>query len=198
MHKLIHDSALIGIDEAGRGPLAGPVVVAAVWLPSDFDVDGIADSKVLKELQRDLQAERIRKHAKYAIVQMESQEIDRIGILNATLKAMSTAYFNLEIEKRAIVDGNILPGELRDCASTEVKGDGKFACIAAASILAKTTRDRIMKQHAKEFPGYGFERHFGYSTPEHLALLRELGPCSLHRMSFAPVAEAALQLSLFP
>lgn len=184
----IPDSA--GLDEAGRGPLAGPVVGAAVILPADFDCRGLNDSKQLDGAQRERLEHRIKEKARWAVCFVEPDEIDRLNILWASMAAMNRAYGDLGEHWGAIhVDGNRVPRELLGRAEAVIKGDGKLASVAAASILAKTARDRYMVEMADRFPGYGFERHFGYPTPEHLETLRELGPCLIHRRSFGPVAD---------
>ncbi len=185
---LLHVPGAAGADEAGRGPLAGPVVAAAVILPDEFDFSGINDSKRVDPATRRQLAERICAHAVYAVEIADHIEIDRINILHASLAAMGRAIARIPATK-VYVDGNILPKGLECQAEAIVKGDEKLACVAAASILAKTTRDRIMTHLAIEYPGYGFERHFGYSTPEHLTALAKLGPCPIHRRSFARVRE---------
>ena len=192
---LIHEPRTAGADEAGRGPLAGPVVCAAVILPDDFDCSGLNDSKQLTAIQRDELALRIRASADIAIVRVEPEEIDRLNILWASMEGMSRAVHALRGPvTRVLIDGNRIPPGLQQsdgivAVEAIVKGDGKFACIAAASILAKTERDRIMTDYALEFPQYGFDGHFGYPTPEHLSALRNHGPCPIHRRSFRPVAE---------
>ncbi|MBX3118441.1 MAG: ribonuclease HII [Fimbriimonadaceae bacterium] len=185
---------VVGVDEAGRGPLAGPVSVAAVALPDGFDITGIHDSKQLSESQRAAAFTRIREQALWAIELSEPDEIDRLNILHATMAAMCRSIERLGFEPElALIDGNKIPPGLGCAAEAVVKGDGKYACIAAASILAKVTRDRLMVEYASQYPQYGFDKHFGYPTPEHLAALREYGPCPIHRRSYAPVQEAALQ-----
>ncbi|MGV3615662.1 MAG: ribonuclease HII [Fimbriimonas sp.] len=187
---LLHDPDAAGADEAGRGPLAGPVVAAAVILPADFDVRGLDDSKKLDRETRERLAERIMAAAIYAIEEADHHEIDRLNILHASMAAMTRAILRIA-PRKVYVDGNRLPRDLRCEAEAVVKGDGKIASIAAASILAKVTRDRRMVELGAEYPGYGFERHYGYPTPEHLESLRALGPCPIHRRSFAPVRDAA-------
>jgi ribonuclease HII len=179
----------IGVDEAGRGPLAGPVVVAAVCLPKGFDCSGLNDSKQMSPEQREEQAASIKSRAKYAIVEVDPEEIDRLNILWATMAGMERAVAELDLDAPVYIDGNRLPLGLM-AAHAVIKGDSKIACIAAASILAKTHRDALMRGYGGTFPGYGFESHFGYPTPEHFAALRELGPCPIHRRSFRPVREA--------
>lgn len=176
-----------GVDEAGRGPLAGPVVAAAVILPEGFDSEGIDDSKKLDRATRERLAERIKAECRWAVAFAEVDEIDRINILWATMAAMERAISNLGVTPaRALIDGNRLPRNLTCPGEAIIDGDAKVACIAAASIIAKTTRDDHMRLLEERYPGYGFGRHFGYSTPEHFAALKELGPCPEHRRSFAP------------
>ena len=180
-------SGAAGVDEVGRGALAGPLVVAAVILPDDFDVEGLDDSKKLTESQRRVQNERILKDACCSVVFIEPEEIDRINILQATLAGMTRAVAGLGVLPRiALVDGNQLPA-LNCPGQTVIKGDGTYAAIAAASIIAKVARDEFMRSAAKDFPGYGFEGNVGYGAKEHLEGLASLGPCILHRRSFEPV-----------
>ncbi|MFQ3587500.1 MAG: ribonuclease HII [Fimbriimonadaceae bacterium] len=180
--------ATAGVDEAGRGPLAGPVVVAAVILPDCFDIDGIVDSKKLDAAKRERAADRIRAATIWRIERSEAEEIDRINILRATLEAMRRAVSALPRQPDAvIVDGNRLPVGVDARWRAEVRGDARFPCVAAASILAKTERDRIMRAYAEKYPQYGFDRHFGYPTLDHLAALAAFGPSPIHRLSFAPV-----------
>lgn len=188
-----------GADEAGRGPLAGPVVAAAVILSPDFDIRGLNDSKKLDATKRDQLETRIREGAVFHVEFAWPEEIDQKNILHASLAAMSRAINALPNPLGALIDGNQIPKNLRIQVETVVKGDGKIAEIAAASILAKNARDRYMIEISAKYPGYGFEKHFGYPTPEHLTALRELGPCEIHRRSFAPVAAffEANQASLF-
>ena len=189
---LEHRSGLVGADEAGRGPLAGPVVAAAVRLPDSFNVEGLNDSKKLDAAQREYQFDRIRAEAEVSIGIAEIEEIDRLNILHASEAALARAVMRLE-PAHAAVDGNrIPPGMDCECVAV-VKGDGKLAAIAAASIIAKVTRDRIMVEMAQKYPSYGFDRHFGYPTPEHLSALRTYGPCEIHRRSFGPVRDALEQ-----
>ena len=185
-----------GADEAGRGPLAGPVVAAAVILPQEFNIQGLNDSKKLDSAKRDHLEQRIRAGAIFHVEFAWPEEIDQKNILHASLAAMSRAILALETPQGALIDGNQIPKGLTIPIETVVKGDGKIAEIAAASILAKNARDRYMVQIAEQFPGYGFEKHFGYPTPEHLEALKSLGPCPIHRRSFAPVA-AFYQATLF-
>ena len=180
---------IAGVDEAGRGPLAGPVVVAAVILDPRRRLRGLADSKVLSEAQRDALAPRIRAAAlAFSIVSVDIDEIEELNILGATLIGMTRALIALSIlPTLALIDGNRLPKTLPCRARAIVGGDASEAAISAASILAKTTRDAIMRECDALHPGYGFARHKGYGTPEHLQALIALGPCSIHRRAFAPV-----------
>jgi ribonuclease HII len=178
-----------GVDEAGRGPLAGPVVVAAVILDPRRPIDGLADSKVLSEAQRDELAPLIRAHAlAWSVVAVDIDEIERLNILGATLVGMERALRTLQTAPvLALIDGNRLPKNLPCRARAIVDGDATEPAIGAASILAKTERDRIMRELDDAHPGYGFARHKGYSTPEHLVALERLGPCAIHRRGFEPV-----------
>lgn len=183
-----------GVDEAGRGPLAGPVVAAAVLLPKGFRISGIDDSKKLTRLQRERACERIKKQAAWAIAVCQVDEIDRMNILRASLFAMRKAICELpEVPLGVLVDGNMPVADLDVPCSPVIDGDAIYASIAAAGILAKVHRDALMCQMAAEYPGYGFEKHFGYSTPEHFRALDDLGPCALHRRSFAPIRDRLLQ-----
>jgi ribonuclease HII len=182
-----------GADEAGRGPLAGPVVAAAVMLDPRHPVEGLRDSKQLTPLQRDRLAVTIQARARaWAVAAATVEEIDRLNILNASLLAMQRAIEALDPEAEcALIDGNQLP-RLAIPASAIVDGDRIHPAISAASILAKTHRDALMRVLDHDFPGYGFARHVGYATEEHLACLRRLGPCAVHRRSFLPVRTMAL------
>ncbi len=184
---------IAGVDEAGRGPWAGPVVAAAVILDQNNIPQGICDSKAMDENTRELLFARIEKTAIVSVAMADTQRIDRDNILNATMWAMAEAVKGLSNPPRlALIDGNRLP--ILSCAGrTIVKGDAKCLSIAAASIIAKVTRDRIMRKLAKDFPGYGFERHKGYGTPEHKQALARLGVTPHHRRSFRPV-QLALKL----
>ena len=180
-----------GVDEAGRGPLAGPVVAAAVILDPDSPIAGLADSKTLSPRRRELLFDQIRARALCCSIASASvDEIDRLNILQATLLAMQRAVAGLRLlPQRVVVDGNRLP-LLPMPATALVGGDAKMAAISAASILAKVQRDRWCEELHAAHPDYGFATHKGYPTPEHLAALRRHGPCEAHRRSFAPVRAA--------
>ena len=179
---------LCGVDEVGRGPLAGPVVAAAVILDPEYSISGLADSKKLSQKRREKLYSEICQHALcWSLGRAEAQEIDRINILQASLLAMQRAVEGLRIEPHhALVDGNHLP-RLNCSAEAVIKGDATVACISAASIVAKVTRDREMVALDAEYPGYGLARHKGYPTRQHLQALQELGVSRLHRRSFGPV-----------
>jgi ribonuclease HII len=178
-----------GVDEAGRGPLAGPVVAAAVILDDLAPVRGLADSKKLTARQRDRLYDEIRAKALCcSIAQASVEEIDGLNILQATMVAMRRAVQGLRLKPtKVLVDGNRLPA-LDVLAEAVVGGDARVPAISAASILAKVTRDRLLQELHERHPGYGFDRHKGYGTAQHLAALRRLGPLPEHRRSFAPVA----------
>ena len=178
-----------GVDEAGRGPLMGPVVAAAVILNDLQPIKGLADSKKLTARQRDKLYDEIRAKALCCSVAMASvEEMDQLNILQATMLAMKRAVEGLRLKPyKALVDGNRLP-TLNVLAEAIVKGDAKVPAISAASILAKVTRDRWCAEYDLLFPQYGFASHKGYGTAAHLLALREHGPCPQHRKSFAPVA----------
>ena len=177
-----------GVDEAGRGPLAGPVVVAAVVLNPDRPIDGLDDSKKLNEKRREeLFPLIIERSLAWSVVAIEPAEIDRINILQATLLGMKQAVEQLlPLPSLALIDGNQAP-QLDCTVRTIVQGDSLEPAISAASILAKVTRDRLMKKLHIDYPDYGFDRHKGYPTADHLARLARYGPCPIHRRSFAPV-----------
>jgi ribonuclease HII len=181
---------IAGVDEAGRGPLAGPVTVAAVILdPSKPRIRGLDDSKKLTHAKREALYEKIVERAlSYSIVMVMSDEIDRINIFQATMTGMCRALAGLTPSAHeAWIDGNALPRDLPCAGRAIIGGDGLEPAISAASILAKVTRDRWMVELDREHPGYGFAEHKGYGTPAHLAALQRLGPCPHHRRSFAPV-----------
>ena len=188
---------LCGVDEAGRGPLAGAVYAAAVVLdPSRTRINGLVDSKLLTGEVREKLAARIKQRAlAWAIASASVEEIDRINILRASLLAMQRAVEALGMEPDEVcVDGNQVPRIAFKCRAI-VKGDQRVAAISAASILAKVARDAEMTLLDRRYPGYGFASHKGYCTPEHLAALRLQGPCEIHRRSFEPV-QAVLQPAL--
>jgi ribonuclease HII len=186
------EPGLAGVDEAGRGPLAGPVAVAAVILDPARRIDGLGDSKALTEARREALFPRIQSDAlAFAIVLVHADEIDRLNILQATMAGMRRAVAGLAARpSRMLVDGNRVPVGLGIDAEAIVKGDAKIAAISAASILAKVARDRWMRDLDATHPEYGFAVHKGYPTPEHLDALRRFGPCPAHRRSFAPVRAA--------
>jgi len=183
-----------GVDEAGRGPLAGPVVAAAVMLDENRPIAGLADSKKLSAARRDRLYDTIRAQALCcSVAQATVEEIDRLNILQATMLAMQRAVQGLRLKpKLVLVDGNRLP-VLDVRAEAIVQGDDKVQAISAASILAKVTRDRGLTDLHEQYPLYGFDRHKGYGTAQHLEALHRWGPCPAHRRSFAPVAEAAMR-----
>jgi ribonuclease HII len=180
-----------GVDEAGRGPLAGPVVAAAVILDPAAPIEGLADSKVLTAARRDVLAVAIRSHAlAWCVALADVAEIDALNILGATMLAMRRAVDGLATAPdEALIDGNRCP-PLACRARAIVKGDRDVESISAASILAKTARDAMLVELDARYPAYGFARHKGYPTPDHLAALARFGPCPAHRRSFAPVAQA--------
>jgi ribonuclease HII len=195
-------SFVAGIDEVGRGPLAGPVVAAAVVFPKNVKIPAVNDSKKLSDKQRVALRDAIMDvpGVQYAIAEVDEAKIDEINILCATDLAMRMAVEKLERVDFLLVDGRPVPG--LPCESLSViKGDAKSASIAAASILAKVYRDELMCRYAEIYPGYGFEEHKGYGTAKHLAAIKELGVCDIHRRSFAPVRDIVdpppEQLSLF-
>ena len=183
-----------GVDEAGRGPLAGSVVAAAVILDPDRPIVGLADSKKLSAKVRERLAVEIRSHAlAWAIGEASPEEIDQINILQATFLAMRRAIGGLSrTPAHALIDGNRVPPGLLCSAEAIVKGDAKEPAISAASILAKTHRDAQLLELDRVFPQYGFARHMGYPTAAHLEALRQHGPSPVHRRSFAPVAQTLL------
>lgn len=201
MHPAPHDPRLLtaGVDEAGRGPLAGPVVVAAVILDPARPIAGLDDSKRLSEKKREaLFPQVVERALAHCIVVVEPAEIDRLNIFQATMAGMSRAVAGLAPAAHlALVDGNKLPRDLPCPGRAIVGGDGLEPAISAASILAKVTRDRLMVQLDAVHPGYGFAVHKGYPTPAHLDALQRLGPCPQHRRSFAPVGRVLEQPALF-
>ena len=184
----IYDSGydvICGVDEAGRGPLAGPVCAAAVILPRGLEIEGLNDSKKLSEKKREALFEIIKEKAlAYAVAYAEVEEIESLNILNATYLAMNRAIEKLSIKPQlALIDGNRNTG-IETESRCVIKGDASCADIAAASILAKVSRDRLMKEMGKKYPEYGFEKHKGYGTKAHYEAIREYGPCPCHRLSF--------------
>lgn len=177
--------AICGVDEAGRGPLAGPVCAAAVILPPNTIIDGVNDSKKLTEKKRETLFDVIKETAvSYCIAYASVEEIESINILNATMLAMKRAVEGLEVKADyAMIDGNKMPPIDID-GETIVKGDAKSMSIACASILAKVSRDRLLYEYAKEYPQYQFDKHKGYGTVAHREAILEYGPCPYHRMSF--------------
>ena len=186
---------LAGVDEAGRGPVAGPVVAAAVLLPAGFDPTGIDDSKRLSEARRERAFDRILADAvAWSIAEADVAEIDEINILQATHAAMRRAVAGLGSAPRSVrVDGNPVPN-LHANTVAVVGGDALHLEIAAASILAKVTRDRIMRDHHRVWPAYGFDVHKGYLTAAHRLAIEAHGPCPIHRRSFAPIKQFRLDL----
>jgi ribonuclease HII len=188
-------SLVCGVDEAGRGPLAGPVYAAAVILNPAHEIDGLNDSKKLSERQRQRLAAEIRAHAlAWSVASASVEEIDSMNILQATMLAMRRAIERLTpAATSALIDGNRCPSGLSIPASAIVGGDASEPAISAASILAKTERDAELLRLDVQFPDYGFARHKGYDTAAHRAALNRLGPCAAHRRSFAPVRVALAQ-----
>jgi len=183
---------IAGVDEAGRGPLAGPVVAAAVILPDIHVILGLDDSKKLTAKARARLETEIRDCARFSVAQCCETEIDDINILQATMLAMTRAVEGLNaVPDHVLVDGNRLP-KWTYSAEAVIGGDAIHPCISAASILAKEYRDRLMVAAAEQYPQYGWERNKGYGTAEHLAALRQYGPTPLHRRSFAPVSQMEL------
>lgn len=190
---------IAGVDEAGRGPLAGPLAVAAVILDPRRPIAGLDDSKKLSEAKReDLYPLIVERALAYCVVLIEVDEIDRINIFQATMAGMSRAVAGLALTAHeALIDGNQLPKDLPCRGRAIVGGDALEPAISAASILAKVSRDRLMVAMDAVHPGYGFAVHKGYATPGHLSALQQLGPCVQHRRSFAPVRLLLDQARLF-
>ena len=188
-----------GVDEAGRGPLVGSVFAAAVILPPDYDLAGLADSKKLSEKKRDALAEEIRRQAvAWCVASADVAEIAELNILHAAMLAMRRAVEGLAVLPQKVwIDGNRVPEGLAVEAEAVVKGDDKIAAISAASILAKTARDAEMYALAERYPQYGFEKHKGYGTAAHLTALKQYGALPEHRTGFAPVRELLEQGRLF-
>lgn len=190
---------IAGVDEAGRGPLAGPLVVAAVILDPARPISGIRDSKQLSERKREQLFNLITRDAlSFAIVSVEPDEIDRLNIFQATMAGMCQALRELTVAPHsARIDGNSLPKDLPCPAEAWVGGDARCSAVGAASILAKVTRDQRMLAMDREYPQYGFAKHKGYPTAAHLQALRAFGICPQHRLSYAPVRAAATQGKLW-
>ena len=184
-----------GVDEAGRGPLAGPLAVAAVILDPSRPIKALDDSKKLTEVKREaLYPQIIERALAWCVVVIEVEEIDRLNIFHATMAGMSRAVAGLSVvAQEAFIDGNQLPKDLPCPGRAIIGGDARVPAISAASILAKVSRDRLMVAMEDDYPGYGFATHKGYGTPLHLASLQQLGPCRQHRRSFAPVGRLLQQ-----
>ncbi len=185
---------IAGIDEAGRGPLAGPVVVAATILDPKVEIKGLNDSKKLSEKKREALFDKIQQKAlAYRIVEISPETIDQLNILGATMHGMTLAATGLDLEPEfCLIDGNRIPKGFPFDADFAIKGDGRYASIAAASILAKVTRDRIMIEFHAKYPHYHFDTNKGYPTREHLDAIEKHGICPIHRRSFAPVSQMRL------
>lgn len=179
-------SCICGVDEAGRGPLAGPVCAAAVILPEGAVIEGLDDSKKLTEKKRERLYDIIKETAvAYSVAYGTLEEIETVNILEATYLAMNRAIEGLTVKPDfALIDGNRVPREIKIPCETVVKGDSRSMSIAAASVLAKVTRDRLMLEYDKKYPEYNFKKHKGYGTKEHTELIKQYGPCEIHRLSF--------------
>lgn len=179
-------SFICGVDEAGRGPLAGPVCAAAVILPAGAVIEGLDDSKKLTEKKREKLYDIIRETAvAYSVAYGTLEEIETVNILEATYLAMNRAIEGLTVKPDfALIDGNRVPRGIKIPCETIVKGDSKSMSVAAASVLAKVTRDRLMLEYDKKYPEYNFKKHKGYGTKEHTELIKQYGPCEIHRLSF--------------
>ena len=179
-------SCICGVDEAGRGPLAGPVCAAAVILPKGAVIKGLDDSKKLTEKKRERLYDIIKQTAvAYSVAYGTLEEIETVNILEATYLAMNRAIEGLTVKHDfALIDGNRVPRGIKIPCETVVKGDSKSMSVAAASVLAKVTRDRLMLEYDKKYPEYNFKKHKGYGTKEHTELIKQYGPCEIHRLSF--------------
>ena len=179
-------NTICGVDEAGRGPLAGPVCAAAVILPADTVIEGLDDSKKLSEKKRErLYDEITEKAVAYCVAYGTLEEIESLNILEATFLAMNRAIDGLSVKPDfALIDGNRVPKNIKIPCATVVKGDSKSMSVAAASVLAKVTRDRLMLTYDEKYPEYNFKKHKGYGTKEHTLLLKKYGPSPIHRLSF--------------
>ena len=192
--KIIETLYSAGCDEAGAGCGASDLLVAAVILDPKNPIEGLNDSKKLTEKKREaLYPEIIEKALDYCIIHVSPQEIDKINILQARMEGFRRAILGLKKVEYAIIDGNKIPEGLAVDIDYLVKGDEKLACISAASILAKVTRDRLMIEQAKLYPNYGFEKHKGYLTKDHLEALKQFGPCEIHRMTYKPIKDSIKQ-----
>ena len=196
---------IAGLDEAGRGPLAGPVVAAAVMFPVEWLGDGfpaelrdLNDSKQLTEAQREHYFAWLtsRVEVRHALAEADATVVDRLNILQATHRAMNDALAKLSPPPAHVLVDGLRVKSLRWAQTPLVKGDARSYSIAAASVLAKVTRDRLMRAFDRQFPGYGFAEHKGYGTPAHLAAIARLGPCPIHRRSFAPIRPTVAELAL--
>jgi ribonuclease HII len=213
-HRLAHERELwqkgltvvAGVDEAGCGPLAGPVVAAAVVFPSAWfqtglcsRLRGLNDSKQLTEEQREKYFSVLTTHTeiRYAIASVDVEMIDRINIRQAAWRAMNLALDQLQPRPNHVLVDGLKIKWLPYAQTALVQGDARSYSIAAASVLAKVTRDRLMKEFDKQYPGYGFAEHKGYATPQHLAAIQERGPCLLHRRTFSPFRPVETELDLF-
>ena len=179
-------SCICGVDEAGRGPLAGPVCAAAVILPEGAVIEGLDDSKKLTEKKREKLYDIIKETAvAYSVAYGTLEEIENVNILEATYLAMNRAIEGLSVKPDfALIDGNRVPRGIKIPCETIVKGDSKSMSVAAASVLAKVTRDRLMLEYDKKYPEYNFKKHKGYGTKEHTELIKQSGPCEIHRLTF--------------
>ena len=179
-------SCICGVDEAGRGPLAGPVCAAAVILPAGAVIEGLDDSKKLTEKKREKLYDIIKETAvAYSVAYGTLEEIETVNILEATYLAMNRAIEGLTVKPDfALIDGNRVPRGIKIPCETIVKGDSKSMSVAAASVLAKVTRDHLMLEYDKKYPEYNFKKHKGYGTKEHTELIKQYGPCEIHRLSF--------------
>ena len=179
-------SCICGVDEAGRGPLAGPVCAAAVILPEGAVIEGLDDSKKLTEKKREKLYDIIKETAvAYSVAYGTLEEIETVNILEATYFAMNRAIEGLNVKPDfALIDGNRVPRGIKIPCEAIVKGDSKSMSVAAASVLAKVTRDRLMLEYDKKYPEYNFKKHKGYGTKEHTELIKQYGPCKIHRLSF--------------
>ena len=184
--KLKGFKSVCGVDEAGRGPLAGPVCAAAVILPENCEIEGLNDSKKLSEKKRNALYDVITEKAvAYSVAYGTLEEIEKFNILNATYLAMNRAIDGLRVPADyALIDGNRVPTDIKVPCETVVKGDAKSCSIAAASILAKVTRDRLMSEYAEKYPEYGFDKHKGYGTAAHYTAIKNYGGLPIHRLSF--------------